>query len=376
MKKINVHGHILNYGCCPNQWLLAQAHIPEWLLKLYSPRAIVWLLTKLVPGSKFDRTAQMMGMFKKTLYENADDYYYLEMVPNDIELFTPLVMDMDYATDKHDKAELGYSYIVTIMSEIARSYYGVIMPFYGFDPRRDEAATLAKNAINNMGYIGIKMYTRLGFSPWDESPINTPQTNTELSIIYKFCHEFHVPITVHCSPGGAYSQSLVGYKEKADVLAHPRAWEPVLKAYPNLKLNFAHFGQSLHELNTWTRTIMRYMNEYEFVFADLAYHDDAIKKKKKENYFKALTTIIPQIPRHRVMLGTDYPMTAHTYREHEYYEPFETALPEELLESFNVTAPMRFLFDGRFPLRIQKAFGKRKDDIPVWLAEQIKKIKI
>ena len=373
MKKINVHGHILNYGCCPNQWLLAQAHIPEWILKLYSLRAIVYLLTKAIPGSKFDRTAQMLKMFKNTLYENTDEYYYNEMVPNDIELFTPLVMDMDYATDEHNKAELGYNYIVTIMSEIACTYYGVIMPFYGFDPRRKNAFQLAYHALDNMGYLGIKMYTKLGFSPWHESPVNSNTTNEELELLYELCEKSRIPITVHCSPGGAYSQSLVGYKEKADVLAHPRAWKKVLKKYPTLKINFAHFGQSLHEMNMWTRTIMKYMNDYEFVFADLAYHDDAIKKKTKENYFKALTVIIPQIPRHRLMLGSDYPMTAHTYNEHDYYEPFEIALPEESLESLNVIAPIKFLFNRRFPLRIQRAFDKRKDNLPLWLAEQIKK---
>jgi len=375
MKKINVHGHIINYGCCPNEWFLAQTHIPEWVLKLYSPRAIVWLLTKLMPGSKFDRTAQMMKLFKNTLYENADQYYMSEMVPNNIELFIPLVMDMDYATDEHSQAELGYSYIVTIMSEIAKDYYGVIMPFYGFDPRREQSAALAKNTLNNMGYLGIKMYTRLGFSPWEESPINKPQTNTELSIMYRFCQEYRIPITVHCSSGGAYSQSLVGYKEKADVLTHPRAWKPVLEKYPELKINFAHFGQSIHKYNTWTRTIIEYIKEYDFVFADLAYHNDAHNKKTKELYFKALTSIIPHIPRHRVMLGSDYPMTAHTYNESDYYKPFEIALPEELLESLNVIAPINFLFDKKFPLRIQKAFGKTRSDIPQWLGEQIKKYK-
>jgi len=378
MKKINVHGHILNYGCCPNKWLLKQAHIPEWVLKRYTTRYVIWFITSLLPGNKFDRTPKMMKMFKNTLFQNADLYYYNEMIPNEIELFTPLLMDMDYATDEEYEAELGYEYIVTIMSEIAEQYFGVIMPFYGFDPRRHNAAIKAIHALDRMGFLGIKMYPKLGFHPWHESNINSRLNNEELGIMYEHCQEEKIPITVHCSPGGAYSESLVGYDEKANLLVCPKAWKNVLKDFPKLKLNFAHFGGNLSSFNSWTEEIIYLMNCYEYVFADTSYHDDAHNKKTRFKYFQNLDKAIAKAPPCRIMGGTDYPMTAHTFTEKEYYSVFEDALETYHGKKFgimNVLAPIKFLFDEEFPPRILTAFNKSQKDIPQWLNSVIEKYK-
>ena len=172
--------------------------------------------------------------------------------------------------------------------EFLAEKYETIRPFFSIDPRREYkdgvnmAEKLKEKLLDeNARFSGVKLYAPAGFSPTD--PILMGTQNQEG--IYAICEKNKIPITVHNSNAGFACLSTVlqvrghvnlnqmvvkvngpltfenkffslkaseAIKERARILNHPKIWELVLKKYPNLVINFAHFGGSSQ--------IMEYVN--------------------------------------------------------------------------------------------------------------------
>lgn len=158
-----------------------------------------------------------------------------------------------------------------------------VKPFYGIDPRQERNNQNARPLIDQIKaniletgskFIGFKIYAPVGYSPTD--PVLMGEGNTEG--VYGFCERHSIPITVHCSNGGfatlstnlrvrgdirvkgqvmaAPSNSITfeykflskhagkAIRERANILNHPQIWKKVLDRFPNLIINFAHFGGS------------------------------------------------------------------------------------------------------------------------------------
>jgi predicted TIM-barrel fold metal-dependent hydrolase len=156
-----------------------------------------------------------------------------------------------------------------------------VKPFFGVDPRREykdhkNLLELVKQKVlgANPAFAGIKLYAPTGFSPTDPVLMGTEMQEG----IYQFCQENKIPITVHCSDTGfaCFTQNVringllnlnkeliqmnnqihtfhnktiskkagEAIKERATTLNHPSIWRKVLEKYPELTINFAHFGGS------------------------------------------------------------------------------------------------------------------------------------
>lgn len=159
--------------------------------------------------------------------------------------------------------------------------YDHVKPFFGVDPRREykEGVNLIDKITEKVlsphaKFTGIKLYAPVGFSPTDPVLMGTSSRKG----VYELCQKNNIPITVHCSDSGFaclstnlkinghiningailkapkkpfnFKYKFLGLKvskaihERAYTLNHPRIWEKVLKKYPNLTLNLAHFGGS------------------------------------------------------------------------------------------------------------------------------------
>lgn len=114
---------------------------------------------------------------------------------------------------------------------------GKVLPFATLDPRIDVFANELWRAIDKLGFHGIKLYPRLGYSPTDQRLIDHvyPKANTT---------ERHgrmgLPIMAHCSRGGVQDNRI--FNSKADKFTEPKAFLPILKDFPNLRMCLAHFG--------------------------------------------------------------------------------------------------------------------------------------
>ncbi len=207
---------------------------------------------------------------------------------------------------------------------LKEKYPDFVFPFYGIDPRRPESKqTYKKHLFPNGIYRGIKLYAPAGFSPLDPVLMDTDG-------VYAFCQENNIPITVHCSYGGfatlmktvringwihdkgnliKIDNKLVEFQknglegdwveERADTLNHPLLWEKVLKAYPKLTLNLAHFGNGHPD---WQQKILELMNLYPNLYTDLSCWSE-LKEVKDAKYCYDQQ---PESIQKRILYGSDF----------------------------------------------------------------------
>ena len=118
-------------------------------------------------------------------------------------------------------------------------------------------------------FSGIKVYPPLGFDPY---PLETPDKKklekaksqeerefleenalnvwVNTHFLYQYCIKKNIPMTTHCSDGGFVIMDEDWSRERAN----PEFWMGVLNFYPELKLNFGHFGiQVRSEKDSWGR---------------------------------------------------------------------------------------------------------------------------
>lgn len=208
--------------------------------------------------------------------------------------------------------------------------------------------------VGNHFFAGIKVYPPLGFNPWPmrkqySCRRDFVQDRRKVRLIYSFCQGNCIPITTHCGDGGFNIEG--GYSPD------PVLWEPVLRNYRGIKINFAHFGkQRCRDGQNWDRwfsTIVDYIEKYDNVYADLSCHSP-----KGDNYKelagdlkKWLDEKSPAAKKHlseRILFGTDFMVNLfgsdsynsylEDYKKQNYFNKSEKILQV-------VDNPMRFLFE-------------------------------
>jgi predicted TIM-barrel fold metal-dependent hydrolase len=302
-----------------------------------------------------------------------------EMSTAGIELAIPLIVDMGRATFV-DSPQIPFNYQLKLISDLSIEHFGALMPFAMVDPRRTRASDLTQRCLEELGFLGLKMYPALGYHPDPDSVYNDPQTNDELNKIYDYCSRNHIPITTHCSPGGAYSNDVLKLKEVRSEFTRPANWAGVLKKYPDLYLNLAHFGGDLAQIKdpaSWACQIREIIWKWPNVYADLAYNREALERPTTGAYFDALKNLLDKdhLAGKRIIFGTDWSMTRHTWREADYVKPF-MQLGEERMARIGQENTLDFLFPGRqYPARLArflKSHGKSVSDLPKWLLANLR----
>ena len=113
----------------------------------------------------------------------------------------------------------------------APQWAGRVIPFATCDPRREESVAEAERAIRDLGFRGLKLYPRFGFAP-DHPAL--------MERLYPLLIERNLPVLSHCSRGGVRERGLSA--ALADEYTRPQAFIPVMRAFPELRVNLAHFG--------------------------------------------------------------------------------------------------------------------------------------
>lgn len=371
---INVHCHVLNYRFIPDPFFRTRSPIREWLLRC----KLTWWFARIVfsiwPGKRYDKYHEALAMMDQDIHAVTEELVS-EMKEAGIAMATPLMMDLEFASF-NVKPETPYRYQVMLISEIAGKRPGQIMPFIMFDPRRRGGSELIRTALEKMGFLGVKMYPPLGYHPDPSSFFNDAEMNRQLRDIYEYCERESIPITTHCSRGGAYSGDLMRCKELVRRFCQPSSWKGVLDKYPKLYLNFAHFGGNedfldIDHQESWSHTIREFMRVYGHVYADVSYHEPALWEKTSAHYFDVLQRLMKDpVVKNRIVFGTDWLMTRHTWNESDYVDAFR-ALPAASLRQIAFENPLRFLFPGqKLPPRIKRFFESKnieEDQLPEWM---------
>ena len=385
---INVHCHLLNFKRIPDKMTKLLSHIPENIADDRWFSVAAGALARLLPGSKYDRVKRFLALLKCSIPE-LTRLYMKEMEQAGIDLCTPLMMDLEPAAPESTDINHPWETQIDLVSSEARRYPWKIFPFVMFDPRRPDAADICIDALENKGFIGVKIYPGLGYYPSEVFYDGKEPESGNIKKLYAYCGDRKVPITVHASTGGAYSTEHDKDRESgAWPFTEISNWIHAIREY-NLKINFAHLGgnylnpddQKRTLSGSWRRQILnliaRSRDERGFgeIFADLSFHDMALSRKFRSIYFRDLAALIDD-ERYAggILFGTDANMISHTWLEKEYIAPFKNHLSLPHQEAIFSANPTRFLFpDGWIPdsyirfLADHDTDGKVFSDLPEWI---------
>jgi len=220
----------------------------------------------------------------------------------------------------------------------AARYPGRIFPFVAVNPNRSNHYAYMCNALDNLNFTGVKLYPSLGYAI-DSQPMRK---------VYAYCEQNQVPLLMHCNPSGFY------YTSQYIEYSAPRHWWAILKAFPQLKICFGHFGggagltgPNLPDQASWTGQILQLMKDHAGVFADISYHDDPMRGGPSETrYFENLQNLMQErVIKDRILFGTDFFMNRVRLKDKNYWSYFEDRLGTDF-ETIAGVNPQRFLFSS------------------------------
>lgn len=166
--------------------------------------------------------------------------------------------------------------------EVSRKYRQ-IKTFVTVDPgfqTPDEAASHVRDMAENYGARGLKLHGSMqGFSMSDE----------RLWPTYAICEKLGLPILGHAGP----DRDGKGYAE-------PKAFEPMLDAFPRLRVVLAHVGGAAWRQSA--EVAARHPNAYFDCSEIIQWTGSPNGPTDAE-----LATLIRRIGPHRVMMGSDFP---------------------------------------------------------------------
>jgi len=428
---IDVHAHIFNAMDIPLKgYLLSRkfdgllAHLAQYLIPLLAS----YIRGRLNPGKKNIVIQKLLGpialqiackfvgkeykKWSETLSKQVVDVTS-EMVQtfekDGIDLYVPLMIDYEYwfknTSDNpiHDQIDLLYKNIIV-------PYKGKIHPFVAFDPARELAfrkgmdnpdgepethgsMSLVKDAIENKGFIGVKLYNAMGYRPFNNNIVDEKRRQIALhkkkyifrgeeydkvlSELYDYCVENGVPITTHCRMDGSES-----YRDASFDFGHAILWRQVLDQdrYKNLHLNLAHFGwnkKQMHKGNrSWVKEICEMLTQYDNLYTDVAQHEVVIDKNmpKFKTAYKELIAEF-DVLKERLLFGIDW----HVIKRVKNFENFKSCYIEVLksnnlfsdreIDDFLGSNALKFLGllpGGKNRKRIEEFYTKESIEPPEW----------
>jgi predicted TIM-barrel fold metal-dependent hydrolase len=403
---IDVHAHVFRGRDIPLKGYLLSRTYPEWYVRALAPLLftvienairgesrgllvdLVKRLTYLYTGKGYRRWADILSLadMRDITKEMIADFR-----KDRIALFVPLMVDYEYWF-RHSKKLPIADQIDSVYRDVVLPFKGRIHPFAPFDPARELAyraklpgpgepdggprekyssLELAKEAVRNKGFIGVKVYNTIGYRPLGNTRVDRQrrrifsrnrleryavftgeQFDEVLSDLYRFCQREQVPITAHCVHNG-----IEAYPGASFDFGSPEYWRAVLDAYPRLHVNLAHFGwsrpeeyvpqsrwsrfvQSLRAVarlrrpdgdgGTWVQQIADMLGEYPNLFADVAHHriiDDDDLPKFREAY-AAMCRDHPGVIQRKLLFGIDWHVIARADHYTEFLERYRRVLGE------------------------------------------------
>jgi predicted TIM-barrel fold metal-dependent hydrolase len=271
-----------------------------------------------------------------------------------IVLATPALIDFNFWLNDNSSSPLSEQIELMGLLSIRSAF-----PMHGFAPfdplrevRRPPGETsslqIVKQAIRHHGFLGVKLYSPMGFRPSQNAELGFPfpapaagkdfgkRLDDALDGLYAWCEKEQVPILAHTTESQSAGPDFAARAE-------PKFWLSVLEKYPRLRLNLAHFGNfsqaftgseagdpAANYPRTWEHEIGAIVKDGRFrsVFADISYfywvldgsgetQKIAAAKRMFAKYFEADAKV------ERLMFGTDWSMTGKALKADGYIDNVE-----------------------------------------------------
>ena len=386
----NCHTHIFNIRCAPDGF--AGIRVAKKFSRApWIPKKLAQGLRFVIPGNKdgLEKLANFLdiGILKTQaqVFNEMRSNYRKEL------RYVVLTLDMHYMGA--GGSEIDFESQIRQVRELKLQHQDLLLPFIGVDPRRYSGIQLreyVRRAIEQHGFSGIKLYTPLGFYPFDPG----------LRELYDYAQDLQIPIMTHCSQGGIFFQNenimydqiypsdldqkrarhvriednhIIQGKEldfSSDAkklkrflgktrgkrkrnskfrlyFSNPQNYLNILEKYPKLKICMAHFGgdgqieeylKNPNDLSNWHRIVRELMEKYENVYTDVSY---ALWNKKA--WKPLMQAISEEGIGDKVLFGTDFYMTLQEKDEISLVNDFREVLNHSDFEKIARTNPKQFL---------------------------------
>jgi hypothetical protein len=290
-------------------------------------------------------------------YVNVHDYLfeYSQGKNRRIDLLVAHLVDFDWPIGNGDPTPTSLNDQIRVMERISQLSGGRVLCFAPYDPLKEVAyqlglapessLRLVQDAVSYHGFIGVKLYPPMGFAPLENATLRTDFWNQSwipdalhrsdlgkrldqaLSDLYSWCQVNGVPIMAHTSPTNGPSADFKG-------LTKAKYWKAVQEAFPGIRVNFGHFGDTdlVNDKARRARHLSDLMNltTGQFLYADASYLVDVLSGQPQ------LQTYLTSLLRYsagkgdaalaqRLMYGTDWEMIMLVGRiSDQYLKRFET----------------------------------------------------
>ena len=174
-----------------------------------------------------------------------------------------------------------------VQVHMSQRHQGRLIPFFGMDPRRPDAAGLFEVALKEWGVKGLKLHPTVGFFPHDQ--VCYP--------LYEKCVEYGVPVISHTGPmpSPLYSR-----------YTRPTEFDEVAADFPDLTLVLAHSGLGHMAVPEMGFEALAVAREKPNIMLELSLWQ-ILYKENPRSFVLALDTMRREIGIERVIFGADFP---------------------------------------------------------------------
>ncbi len=349
-------------------------------------------------------------------YVNVVDYLgtYSPRSPRKIDLLIPSLVDFDWWLAKGGRTPVSLEDQVMVMERISILTAGRVHGFVAFCPFRElmtsepgkpgQSFSLVKDAIENRGFIGVKLYPPMGFAPYGNAGLpvwrdksTLPDTahkddfgkrlDCAMAKLFEWCCAEEVPVMAHTNlSNGPYDEfeDLAGFKY----------WKIALNKFPGLRVGFGHFGNTAtaDDGGKQSREFLELMttsakSSGENAYADSGFFADALTQWPKlrdtllDLYKSGSTVPLAE----RFMYGSDWEMLLVEKDVDSFLEKFINIMKQleeragikstgkvSLSDSFFGWNAVRYLGlqrGGATRKRLESFYAKYKIKTPDWMAK-------
>lgn len=360
MDFINCHTHIFSKNHIPKDFL--PFGLVRLLAKKKTTKVIAKFLNLIHPFTHddlLDRYANFIKTCNQTqrqILNNLIKIHYdgvLKNKKNNIFKnlkFCLLAIDFEFMQDDYkNKMEYyfksDYAEQIAELEELKKIYKDNVLLFFCIDARRKDITEIAKNAIESGTFTGFKIYPALGFYPQDKRLLD----------IYEYAEENQIPIVYHISKGGIYYRGEASgwfnnhfsiRQKDCYQYTNPENFKELLKIFPKLKINLAHFGgetdwreyiKGTKDEENWVLKILDLIQNNENVYTDISYIGYIYE------FLPYAKILLNTCCKNKLLYGSDFYMVEIDKPEQDYLSNVFNIFNSDELQTIAYFNPKRFL---------------------------------